>query len=268
MDGHDILGKLVFPKKAGSGMIPKTSAKHYVATTALLPASALLIWPGERLLAAGCLIWIAAAAIYWILSERRAHRERLSGTIAAMQASSVRTLNHHRHDWMNDLQVLYGYIRLGKLDKTIGYVEKIRERMNAESSISKLGIPSLISYIQSFRTLTNSLMLEVEVEGNVNLLDMGQDTAESTAEMLIHTINAYRLSAKPRLGEEAVLRLHLCADEGTLYASFFYDGELVNPELWNQKLKKQLRDAPLIHVSEEQSYQKVVLKAELRGLGA
>jgi sensor histidine kinase regulating citrate/malate metabolism len=248
-------------------MIPKTSAKHYVAATAILPSAALLIWPGVRLLVAGSLLWIAAAAIYWIRTERAAHRERLSGTIAAMQASGVRTLNHHRHDWMNDLQVLYGYIRLGKLDKTVGYVEKIRERMNAESSISKLGVPSLISYIQSFRTITNSLALEVEIEGNVNLLELGQQ-AESAAETLIHTINAYRMAAKPRSGEEAVLRLRLSADAGTLYAAFRYDGELVNAEHWNQKMKEQLRGAPLTKVSGEQSYNEVVLKAELRELGA
>lgn len=248
-------------------MIPKTSVKHYVAATAILPVVALLIWPGERLLAAGSLLWIAAAAFYWIRSERQGHRERLSGTIAAMQASSVRTLNHHRHDWMNDLQVLYGYIRLGKLDKTVGYVEKIRDRMNAESSISKLGVPSLISYIQSFRTITNSLALEVEIEGNVNLQEMGRD-AERAAESLIHTINAYRVSVKSRPGEEAVLRLRLSSEAGALYASFRYDGELVNAEHWNQKMKEQLRGAPLTKVSEQHSYNEVVLKAELRELGA
>jgi stage 0 sporulation protein B (sporulation initiation phosphotransferase) len=248
-------------------MIPKTTAKHYVAATAILPAAALLIWPGSRLLAAGCLIWIFIVAIYWIRNERAEHRDRVTGTIKALQASGVRTLNHHRHDWMNDLQVLYGYIRLGKPDKMVGCVEKIRDRMNAESSISRLGVPSLVSYIQSFRTITNSITLEVEVEEGVNLQELVPN-AESVAETLIHTINAYRSSVKPGTGEQALLRLRLAAVEGILYAAFYYDGELINEQQWKQKMNEQLKGASLSPVSEEQSYNEIVLKTELRELGA
>lgn len=248
-------------------MISLTSSKHYVAATAVVPAAALFIWPDIRLLSAGCLIWIAAAAIYWVRCERSEHRERITGTIRAMQASSVRTLNHHRHDWMNDLQVLYGYIRLGKLDKTVGYVEKIRERMNAESAIAKLGVPSLISYIQSFRTITNSLALEVEIEGSLNLQELAQNP-ESVAETIIHTINAYRMSVKPGTGEQSLLRLRLSSDEKSLYASFYYEGELMNEQQWHQKMNEQLRGAPLTPVTEQHTFTEVVLKAELRELGA
>ncbi|MDQ6418617.1 Spo0B domain-containing protein [Paenibacillus sp. LHD-117] len=248
-------------------MVRLTSAKQYVAATAIVPVVALLTWPGERLLAAGCIAWIVASAIYWVRCERKEHQERVAGTIHAMQASGVRTLNHHRHDWMNDLQVLYGYMRLGKLDKTVGYVEKIRERMNAESAIAKLGVPSLISYIQTFRTITNSLLLEVEIEGDVNLKEMSLD-AESVAETIIHTVNAYRVSVKPGTGEQAVLRLRLSADEKSLYASFYYEGELMNEQHWNQKIKEQLKGAPLIPVSEGQSFNQVLLKAEMREIRA
>src|SRR5690606_30016825 len=115
--------------------------------------------------------------------------------------------------------------------------------------------------------ITNSLALEVEIEGDVNLQELGRD-AERAAESLIHTINAYRVYVKPGPGEEAVLRLRISAEAGTLYASFRYDGELANVEHWNQKMKEQLRGAPLTKVSEEHSYNEVVLKAELRELGA
>ncbi|OUS77884.1 hypothetical protein B1748_03675 [Paenibacillus sp. MY03] len=248
-------------------MIAMTTAKYYVAATAIAPAAALLVWPGSRLLIIGCLIWIGAAAAYWIRSERMEHRARITATITAMQSAGVRTLNHHRHDWMNDLQVLYGYIRLGKLDKTVGCVEKIRDRMNAESAISRLGVPSLISYIQSFRTLTNSLALEVEIDNGINLQEMVQD-AERVAETLIHTINVYRLSAKPGTGEQALLRLRLATESGMLYASFYYDGELINERQWQHKMKEQLKGASLSPISEEQSYNEMVLKTELREIGA
>lgn len=187
----------------------------------------------------------------------------MSRTIHAMQSSSVRTLNHHRHDWMNDLQVVYGYIRLQKLDKTIDYVERIRERMAAESRIAKLGVPSLISYIQSFRTMTNSLSLEVDIKGDIHLNEMSVDS-EKIADTLIHTINAYRFAAKHEYEQLSILRLELSADEQALYAAFYYEGELMNEQQWMQKIQKQLEGAPLQPISFGQPFTKMLLKAEMR----
>ncbi|MCR2802641.1 Spo0B domain-containing protein [Paenibacillus soyae] len=240
-----------------------TTAKHYAAASVLLPASAVLIWPGRLWLTAILIVWLIAAAAFWIRAERKEHQERLTRTIQAMQTSGIRTLNHHRHDWMNDLQVLFGYIRLGKLDKTVHYVERIRERMVAESAVSKLGVPSLISFIQSFRTVSNTLSLEVEIQENLNLNELDLD-GEAVAETLIHTINNYRLAAKPEAGDTSVLRLALSADEEALYAAFYYEGELINEQQWNQKMKQQLAGAPLRLEGTEQSFSKVLLKAEMR----
>src|SRR5690606_23387294 len=113
---------------------------------------------------------------------------------------------HHRHDWMNDLQVLYGYIRLQKQDKMLECMGKIREKMIVESNIAKLGNPALISFIQSFRTITNSLLLEVDIKGNI-LLDKMSTDSDKIADSLIQTINAYRFSAKHGQGEPSVLRM-------------------------------------------------------------
>lgn len=240
-----------------------TTAKHYAAASILLPGSAALIWPGKVWLTAIFLVWLVAAAAYWILEERKEHQERLSRTIQAMQSASIRTLNHHRHDWMNDLQVLFGYIRLGKLDKTIQYVERIRERMAAESAVAKLGEPSLVSFIQSFRTVTNSLSLVVEIEGDLHLNELSLD-GEAVAETLIHTINAYRFAVKPDLGGLSVLRLTLSADEEALYAAFYYEGELTNEQQWSQKMSQQLEKAPLKPVGDKPSFSQLLLKAEMR----
>lgn len=229
----------------------------------LLPAAAVIIWPSRVWLTAVFLVWVIAAAALWIRAERKLFVERSERTIQSMQASAIRTLNHHRHDWMNDLQVLFGYIRLNKLDKTVDYMEKIRERMAAESSIGKLGIPSLVSFIQSFRTITNSLDLQVVVNGDIQLNEIPVDS-DKIAESLIHTINAYRFAAKPGYGDAAVLRVELSTDEEALYAAFYYDGELMNEQQWKQKIQQQLEGAPLQPVHFEQPFSKVLLKAEMR----
>ncbi|WP_424768145.1 Spo0B domain-containing protein [Paenibacillus sp. sgz302251] len=238
-------------------------AKYYAAATVLLPCVAVLIWPSKVWLTAVFLVWLVAAAIYWIRTERKEHAERTARTIDSLQTSAIRTLNHHRHDWMNDLQVLYGYIRLKKLDKTIEYVEKISERMAVESSISKLGVPSLISYIQSFRTISNNLELQVIIKGEVYLNEITAE-ADQIADTLIHTINAYRFAAKPGHGDVAVLKLELSLDDDALYAAFYYEGELMNEQQWKQKIQQQLEGARMQPISFEQPYDKVLLRAEMR----
>lgn len=240
-----------------------TTAKYYIAATVLLPCAAVLIWPSKVWLTAVFLVWLIAAAIYWIRTERKEHAQRTARTIQSLQKSAIKTLNHHRHDWMNDLQVVYGYIRLKKLDKTIEYVEKISERMAMESSISKLGVPSLISYIQSFRTISNSLELQVKINGDIHLNEITAE-ADQIAETLIHTINAYRFAVKTSYGNAAVLTLELTLNDDALYAAFYYQGELMNEQQWMQKIQKQLQGAPMQPVNFEQPYAKVLLKAEMR----
>ena len=88
------------------------SARHYAALSVLLPLMASLIWSNYLWLHIVFIVWIAAASAFWIYSERKQHEEKQKRMIQALKLSAVRTLNHHRHDWMNDLQVLYGYARL------------------------------------------------------------------------------------------------------------------------------------------------------------
>lgn len=240
-----------------------TAAKYYVASSAVLPCAAVFIWPSKVWLTALSFVWLIAAAFYWIKAERKEHTNQTTRTIQSLQTSATRTLNHHRHDWMNDLQVVYGYIRLKNMDKAVQYVEKISERMGGESSIAKLGVPSLISFIQSFRTITNSLELQVVIHGEIHLNEITAE-ADQIAETLIHTINAYRFAVKPGYGDTAVLRLELSLDDEALYAAFYYQGELMNEQQWKQKIKKQLEGALMQPINFEQSYAKVLLKAEMR----
>ena len=237
--------------------------KYYAAASILLPGISLFIWPANRLILAIFAVWVVAAAAYWIKSEKKEHEENIAGTIKAMQNSAIRTLNHHRHDWMNDLQVLYGYIRLQKLDNTVRYVEKISTRMNAESAISRLGEPSLISFIQSFRTISSSLELQVEIKGEIHLDQMSVDAAK-IAESLIHTINAYRFAVKPNYGHAAILKLELSTDDEALYAAFYYEGELINEQQWKQKIHQQLEGAPIQPIDKEQTHTRMLLRAAMR----
>ncbi|MUT64537.1 Spo0B domain-containing protein [Paenibacillus sp. NEAU-GSW1] len=239
-----------------------TIAKSCAAASVLLPCAAVLIWPQTYWLLAIFLGWLTGAAALWIWAERKENEERIERTIHSLQSSSIRTLNHHRHDWMNDLQVLYGYIRLQKLDKTADYVEKIKDRMAAESQIAKLGVPSLVSYIQSFRTITNSLQLKVINRQDIQLSDW-PESGKPIAEALIRMINAYRMGVKSGCGDAAVLTVELSKENDALFASFQYEGELTSEQHLADQIKKQLEGALLLPVDLDRPQLKIVLKAEL-----
>ncbi|SFE24499.1 Sensor_kinase_SpoOB-type, alpha-helical domain [Paenibacillus catalpae] len=238
-------------------------ARQSAAASVVLPGAAVLIWPSSVWLVALFLLWTIAAAVFWIKTERKEQEQRLARTVQRLQTASVKTLNHHRHDWMNDLQVLFGYIRMNKLDKTVEYVEKIRVRMTEESQIAKLGVPSLISYIQSFRTLTNAMQLHVKVDEGIHLNEL-QDEGRDIADTLISLINAYRFSVKTGYGDPASLTLKLSRDEEMLTVAFYYEGDLTSEQQLADKIKQQLEGASLLPVDVEHPQRELVLKAEWR----
>lgn len=239
------------------------AAKKVVALTALLPVTAGIIWPGNLWLYALVILWLAGAAAFWITAERKTYADQIARTIQSLQASGIRTLNHHRHDWMNELQVLYGYIRMQKPDKTVEYMEKIKGKMAEESKIAKLGEPTLVSYIQSFRTLTNAVQLKVEIEDGVTFKELPVDSVK-IASSLIEIINAYRFAAVPKDGEASVLTMKLSMDQEALYAAFYYQGELAGEQRFANKINQQLKGAPLRPVHTGQTYGSMLLRADWR----
>lgn len=81
---------------------------------------------------------------FLLYREERMRRKRVERSLAT---SVLELMNHQRHDWMNDLQLVYGYVRLKKFDKLPECVETIKERMAEESRIAKLGVPELVMFL-------------------------------------------------------------------------------------------------------------------------
>ncbi|OKP76367.1 hypothetical protein A3842_18075 [Paenibacillus sp. P3E] len=177
-------------------------------------------------------IWIAAVLAFSSVYYRRHFEEELRVQEKTLQQAANRTLNHHRHDWMNDLQVLYGYIQLGKPDKSLECVGRIKERIALDSRIAKLGIPSLVFYLQSFRTFRSSLELEVLVEEGLQLEDkLSADTGEELTQVIMQTVRAYQYSGLALHGDIRKLRLGFTQDGGDILISFEGDGDHGSPEL-------------------------------------
>lgn len=166
--------------------------------------------------------WGAAAALAGVEITRRNAGKENAAMKRALEETANAAFNHHRHDWMNDLQVLYGYIRMGKHDKSVEYVERIKERTAEDSKISRLGIPALIFYLHTFRVTSQSLRLEVYVEDQLQLgAVMSPEDGESLASAVRDTVQAYQCGVgRSSWGEVRSLKLYFGMDQGDVIVRF------------------------------------------------
>ncbi|AJY76071.1 Spo0B domain-containing protein [Paenibacillus beijingensis] len=237
------------------------AAKLSAAVSVLLPAASVIIWPSLLWVHAVFVFWLAGASAVWIAADRKEGAGRLERAVQAVQKSAIHTLNHHRHDWMNELQVLYGYIRMGKPDKAVASVEKIRDKMAIESRISKLGVPSLVTFIQSFRTFSHSLQLDVDIDTGLQFEDLPLDR-QAIADAIVDVVNAYRFQVKPGPGEPATLRLRIYCSDNSLQVELHYDGDIKDEDQLLQILKQRLLGTPL-QAARLTQFHHVLLEAKL-----
>ncbi|WP_159881166.1 Spo0B domain-containing protein [Paenibacillus puerhi] len=129
------------------------------------------------------------------------HRRHSAASEAAGLASeqdlrTLRLFNHYRHDWMNDIQVLMGYVQLKKYDKLPGMMEKIKDKVQQESLISKLGIPSLILFILAFQAEVKELRLEIRMNEEIRLDELpGRGDVASGIQRLLEGFRAEAASS-------------------------------------------------------------------------
>lgn len=206
------------------------SAIWAVMLSVMLPLG-LLYWHTSLLTCLLLGIWVVAIVAFSFIWSQRHYERELCIQENTLQQAAIRTLNHHRHDWMNDLQILYGYIQLGKPNKSVECVERIKERIALDSRIAKLGIPSLVFYIQSFRTNRSSLELEVQVEEGLQLEDkLNPEAGDELTSVIMQTIRAYQYNGLAPQGRRASCAL---AFSGWRRHSYLLRrrGEHGNPEL-------------------------------------
>ncbi|WP_051318200.1 Spo0B domain-containing protein [Cohnella thermotolerans] len=221
-------------------MSRKSIARAIVAAGSLLvPAAAMIGWRQEWWPPMLFALWTAAAAVLVVVAELRSERRRYARLLELMQHSAVETLSHHRHDWMNELQILYGYLRLGKPDKAIAVVERIRGRMEQDSRISHLGEPKLAAFLLSFRTTCDTMRLEVEVEDGFNVKGMGLD-GERLTSAVIGLVNVVRFRLAAQGEEENVLWLRFHSEEGEARLDMAYAGKVAAADDLASELERVL----------------------------
>lgn len=191
----------------------------------VVPAAAMIVWPDARWPAFLLAFWALAAAMAVVEAERRADRRRLGRLLEQQQQFSLRLLSQNRHDWMNDLQILYGYLRLQKYHKAIEAVDRIRERMERESRVARLGNARLSSFLLSFRVLSETLRLEVHVDDDF-ALDGPEVWRDRLAKAVIDLVNAVRFRVVRGSHREHTLHLAFSRGDRGVELRLRFSGEV------------------------------------------
>ncbi|EST56562.1 sporulation protein [Brevibacillus panacihumi W25] len=78
-------------------------------------------------------------------------------------------LNRQRHDWLNHVQVLLGYLHLNRTDQGEAHLKRIAEIAMQESLIARLNNSLLSVFFLTFNALNKEMLLEVDVCDQVDL---------------------------------------------------------------------------------------------------
>lgn len=205
-----------------------------------------VISSGAWLVRAGFAVISAVCGYMYIRLERsrleeKAQQERIKQEYD-YQINLLQIVNRLRHDIMNDVQVLFGYIQLKKYDNLPPYMEKIRVSMQRESILSRLGIPSLVAYVFTFRAQAKVMQLEVGLEQDLSLHEL--PVRDELIYTLFHDIvELFHAYADEHQDEAGVLSLEFDVGEDHLLLDFVYQG-LYNVEGLKRAVgQRLLRDA-------------------------
>lgn len=120
----------------------------------------------------------------------------------------IEVINHQRHDWLNHIQVLLGYLKLQKYDLCEEYMYRVIKEANRDTLVARLAHPSLVAYLLSFNALHKEVVLDVEIPAPFSLLDR-----PDLGDCIFHVVETYRRHAQAN------------TEPNTLLLTLTYDGE-------------------------------------------
>lgn len=152
----------------------------------------------------------------------------------------LQVLNQQRHDWLNHVQVLLSYLKLGRIKQAEEYLKRVTELTFQEGMIARIQFPQLAVFLLTFNALNNRLRLEVEIDGPLNFstIEMDHQGAYHFVTELVYALQSHLdldatetaslLISLTQIPDAVVFRFDL---EGVLFAS----GEAIVAKMVEQR---------------------------------
>jgi hypothetical protein len=185
--------------------------------------------------AGGNIVWGIAASLVWTVCYGYFLTRKRSGMLRRTEMESaepvcsdemkdrifLRAVSLHRHDLINDIQLLQGYAQLGKIDKVRECIDMMKNKAAQETVLFHLGIPRLVLFLYRFSAEQRHVSLELELEPEL-YLDKSIPCAETFADLVIDWIET--LQRYGGADEMPFLSLEMFKQDGILHVFLEYEG--------------------------------------------
>lgn len=128
----------------------------------------------------------------------------------------VKSIREQRHDFMNHIQVIWGYLQLQKPEQAVRYITQLNEESSVFSSLFRMGNPSISLFLYNYikRAYKLGLRVDLEVETDYQSIPSGA-IGHDEVNKLNGLFEEVLLKAASR--EEKILYIDLFDEEDVLY---------------------------------------------------
>ncbi|MDQ0339505.1 signal transduction histidine kinase [Caldalkalibacillus uzonensis] len=164
------------------------------------------------------------------LSREALNVERMTYDERQVKKRFIDHLRHYRHDILNHIQMVKGYIQLGRLDDVKRYIDHIVLQAHQESLLSQLGDPELAYLLLTYNyRRDNKLNLDVEVNLDAEQMQQIGQSGRHVFHMVNQLLQLVETGCDPAPSEFAP-QLYLLFDGDDRYFSVMCDYR----GAWNQ----------------------------------
>ncbi|WP_191991713.1 Spo0B C-terminal domain-containing protein [Bacillus aerolatus] len=128
----------------------------------------------------------------------------------------IKALQHARHDWMNHIQLIKGFIALGKIEEAERAIERTVMQARQEAHLCNLPLPELAEMLITFNWEEHSFRLEYEVL-NMNIRTEADDSR------LVRWMTSLFYLVENRIEQYADNHLYLSIEDANEGLRFFFE---------------------------------------------
>lgn len=150
------------------------------------------------------------------------------------ESDVIQLLRYYRHDIMNQLQLIHGYISMDKLEMVKEKMQTYNVYLNEEQKLMNLNVPSFTLWLLFFNAKHANMRITYEIKiGEFQLTDVDVILTEQH-EKLFHYLHEYLPEAEYYVGhivlkkedDDSLLKTSLYLNGDFSYIDFNQEGQL------------------------------------------
>jgi len=137
---------------------------------------------------------------------------------------TIEVLKHSRHDWLNKIQLIKGYLDLNRLEEVHKVLDEILVETKNNSNLDRLNLPSFSQLLYTHNWSSTSFFLEFEVEEAISI-PLDDQTLALWTSSFFSTLNE---CIQPFSNNHLSVTINSC-DKGICFY-FDFSGKIVDKE--------------------------------------